>query len=60
VIGVQSVRWHDQHPQHTDRVERLPDKCTIRMKAGDVVRMLTGGGWGEPVRNQTARSDAGR
>ena len=28
--------------------ERLPDKCTIRVKAGDVVRMLTpgGGGWG--------------
>ncbi|MEX2659824.1 MAG: hydantoinase B/oxoprolinase family protein [Acidimicrobiales bacterium] len=33
------------------RAERLPDKCTIRMKAGDVLRMLTpgGGGWG-PVR----------
>ncbi|MDP9387125.1 MAG: hydantoinase B/oxoprolinase family protein [Actinomycetota bacterium] len=30
------------------RAERLPDKCTIRMKAGDVLRMLTpgGGGWG--------------
>ena len=28
--------------------ERLPDKCTIRCKAGDVLRMLTpgGGGWG--------------
>ncbi len=28
--------------------ERLPDKCTIQLKAGDVVRMLTpgGGGWG--------------
>jgi len=28
--------------------ERLPDKCTIRMRAGDVLRMLTpgGGGWG--------------
>jgi N-methylhydantoinase B/oxoprolinase/acetone carboxylase alpha subunit len=28
--------------------ERLPDKCTIRMVAGDVLRMLTpgGGGWG--------------
>jgi N-methylhydantoinase B/oxoprolinase/acetone carboxylase alpha subunit len=28
--------------------ERLPDKCTIRMQAGDVLRMLTpgGGGWG--------------
>ncbi len=31
--------------------ERLPDKCTIRVSAGDVVRMLTpgGGGWGPPV-----------
>lgn len=30
--------------------ERLPAKCTIRMKAGDVLRMLTpgGGGWGTP------------
>jgi N-methylhydantoinase B/oxoprolinase/acetone carboxylase alpha subunit len=31
-----------------NRAERLPDKCTIDLKAGDVVRMLTpgGGGWG--------------
>ena len=30
--------------------ERLPDKCTIEMHAGDVLRMLTpgGGGWGRP------------
>jgi N-methylhydantoinase B/oxoprolinase/acetone carboxylase alpha subunit len=30
------------------RPERLPDKCTIRLQAGDVLRMLTpgGGGWG--------------
>ena len=30
------------------RAERLSDKCTIRLKAGDVLRMLTpgGGGWG--------------
>ena len=30
------------------RAERLPDKCTIQLKAGDVLRMLTpgGGGWG--------------
>jgi N-methylhydantoinase B/oxoprolinase/acetone carboxylase alpha subunit len=30
------------------RIERLPDKCTIQLKAGDVLRMLTpgGGGWG--------------
>ena len=28
--------------------KRLPDKCTVRLKAGDVLRMLTpgGGGWG--------------
>jgi N-methylhydantoinase B/oxoprolinase/acetone carboxylase alpha subunit len=28
--------------------QRLPDKCTIQMHAGDVLRMLTpgGGGWG--------------
>ena len=28
--------------------ERLPDKCTLHLKAGDVLRMLTpgGGGWG--------------
>ena len=32
------------------RVERLPDKCTIQMAGGDVLRMLTpgGGGWGRP------------
>jgi 5-oxoprolinase (ATP-hydrolysing) len=30
------------------RAETLPDKCTVRLKAGDVLRMLTpgGGGWG--------------
>ncbi|MGH9164082.1 MAG: hydantoinase B/oxoprolinase family protein [Acidimicrobiales bacterium] len=30
------------------RAERLPAKCTIKLQAGDVVRMLTpgGGGWG--------------
>ena len=32
------------------RAERLPDKCTIQLKPGDVLRMLTpgGGGWGAP------------
>lgn len=32
------------------RAERLPDKCTIQLKAGDVLRMLTpgGGGCGTP------------
>ena len=33
------------------RIEALPDKCTIQLKAGDVLRMLTpgGGGWGVPA-----------
>jgi N-methylhydantoinase B/oxoprolinase/acetone carboxylase alpha subunit len=32
------------------RAQPLADKCTIRMRAGDVLRMLTpgGGGWGTP------------
>jgi N-methylhydantoinase B len=32
------------------RARRLADKCTVRLQAGDVVRILTpgGGGWGEP------------
>ena len=30
--------------------KRLPDKCTVHLKPGDVLRMLTpgGGGWGPP------------
>jgi N-methylhydantoinase B/oxoprolinase/acetone carboxylase alpha subunit len=33
------------------RAERLLDKCTLRLRAGDVLRMLTpgGGGWRSPV-----------
>ena len=33
------------------RAEQLADKCTIQLKAGDVLRMLTpgGGGWGTPL-----------
>lgn len=33
------------------RAERLPDKCTVQLAAGDVLRMLTpgGGGWGPPA-----------
>jgi N-methylhydantoinase B/oxoprolinase/acetone carboxylase alpha subunit len=33
------------------RSERLPDKCTVRLRSGDVVRMRTpgGGGWGPPT-----------
>jgi GrpB-like predicted nucleotidyltransferase (UPF0157 family) len=32
------------------RAEQLPDKCTVMLSAGDVLRMLTpgGGGWGRP------------
>ena len=32
------------------RTEPLPDKCTVRLKTGDVLRLLTpgGGGWGAP------------
>ncbi len=32
------------------RAERLPDKCTVTLRAGAVLRMLTpgGGGWGRP------------
>lgn len=32
------------------RIEALPDKCTIQLVAGDVLRMRTpgGGGWGSP------------
>jgi N-methylhydantoinase B/oxoprolinase/acetone carboxylase alpha subunit len=32
------------------QAKRLPDKCTIRLRTGDVLRMLTpgGGGWGPP------------
>jgi N-methylhydantoinase B/oxoprolinase/acetone carboxylase alpha subunit len=31
-----------------ERAERLADKCTVQLRAGDVIRMLTpgGGGWG--------------
>jgi N-methylhydantoinase B/oxoprolinase/acetone carboxylase alpha subunit len=33
-----------------EEAERLPDKCTVDLKAGDVLRMSTpgGGGWGSP------------
>lgn len=34
-----------------DRAKRLADKCTVQLKAGDVLRMCTpgGGGWGPPA-----------
>jgi N-methylhydantoinase B/oxoprolinase/acetone carboxylase alpha subunit len=40
------------------RAERLPDKCTVQLGAGDVVRMLTpgGGGWGAPTRERAQAS----
>jgi len=33
------------------KAQRLLDKCTIRLRAGDVLRVLTpgGGGWGSPT-----------
>lgn len=36
------------HGGDETRAERLPDKCTVRLKAGDVLRVMTpgGGGWG--------------
>ncbi|HEV3362898.1 MAG TPA: hydantoinase B/oxoprolinase family protein, partial [Acidimicrobiia bacterium] len=36
-----------------DGAEPLPDKCTVRLRAGDVLRMLTpgGGGWGSRDRS---------
>jgi N-methylhydantoinase B/oxoprolinase/acetone carboxylase alpha subunit len=38
-------------PQNDEsRATRLPDKCTVHIRAGDVIRVLTpgGGGWGTP------------
>ncbi|HEX2192878.1 MAG TPA: hydantoinase B/oxoprolinase family protein [Acidimicrobiales bacterium] len=37
------------------QARRLPDKCTVALRAGDVVRVLTpgGGGYGEPDRTPT-------
>jgi N-methylhydantoinase B/oxoprolinase/acetone carboxylase alpha subunit len=34
------------------KAQPLPDKCTVHLRAGDVLRMLTpgGGGWGLPPR----------
>ena len=39
-------------PQNDEsRAERLLDKCTVHLRAGDVLRVLTpgGGGWGSPT-----------
>ena len=40
------------------RAERLPDKCTLQLEAGDVLRMLTpgGGGWGPAIAAAPAAS----
>lgn len=37
------------------RAERLPDKCTVQLRAGDVLRMLPpgGGGWGSAAPQQS-------
>jgi N-methylhydantoinase B/oxoprolinase/acetone carboxylase alpha subunit len=47
--GAVGENWLLHHGDE-ERAERLPDKCTIRLQSGDVVRMLTpgGGGWGSP------------
>lgn len=44
------------------RAERLPDKCTIQLEAGDVLRMLTpgGGGWGDPARSNPEEAGPSR
>ncbi len=41
------------------RAERLLDKCTIRLRAGDVLRILTpgGGGWGAVTRRRRQAKD---
>ena len=42
------------------RAERLADKCTIQLNAGDVLRMLTpgGGGWGVVPASGPGSSDS--
>lgn len=43
-VGENWVVWGGDE----SRAERLPPRCTVRLRAGDVLRMLTpgGGGWG--------------
>lgn len=38
----------------------LPDKCTLQLNPGDVIRMLTpgGGGWGTPAKGAAATEDS--
>lgn len=49
--GVHTAMTNTRNTAIEALAERLPDKCTIRLKAGDVLRMLTpgGGGWGGTV-----------
>ena len=44
--GELAASWGDD----ADAARRLPDKCTVDVAAGDVIRILTpgGGGWGPP------------
>jgi N-methylhydantoinase B/oxoprolinase/acetone carboxylase alpha subunit len=44
------------------RAEPLPDKATVRLAAGDVLRMLTpgGGGWGTPASKPSIWTARGR
>ena len=46
-VGENRVLWRGDEAQ----AERLPARCTMRLGAGDVLRMLTpgGGGWGVPL-----------
>jgi N-methylhydantoinase B/oxoprolinase/acetone carboxylase alpha subunit len=49
--GAVGENWLVPHGDEA-RAERLPAKCTVQLRAGDVLRMLTpgGGGWGVPPR----------
>lgn len=51
IIGRWRIIAMDDLDSEESRAERLLDKCTIRLRAGDVLRMLTpgGGGWGTPT-----------
>ena len=54
--GERGENWLLRQGDET-RAERLIDKCTIRMRAGDVLRLLTpgGGGWGPESTNSNLR-----
>jgi N-methylhydantoinase B/oxoprolinase/acetone carboxylase alpha subunit len=58
--GASGENWLFAHGDES-RAERLADKCTIRLHAGDVLRMLTpgGGGWGSATERRTARGGRG-